>query len=49
MELIKSLVDYGVIGGLLIMSIIAFGIAIERFSFTADAAFKKNVFIALSY
>lgn len=33
MEFIKSLVDYGVIGGLLIMSTIAFGIAIERFAF----------------
>jgi biopolymer transport protein ExbB len=33
METIRQLVDYGIIGGLFVMSIIAVGIAIERFSF----------------
>lgn len=33
METLKYIVDYGIIGGLFIMSIIAFAIAIERFSF----------------
>lgn len=33
MESIRYIVDYGVIGGLFVMSIIAIGIAIERYSF----------------
>jgi len=33
MEKLKLIVDYGIIGLLIVMSIIAFGIAIERFSF----------------
>jgi len=33
MDIIKSLVDYGVIGGLFVMSVAAFAIGIERLSF----------------
>ncbi len=33
MEMMKLAVDYGIIGMLIVMSIIAIGIAIERFSF----------------
>ncbi len=33
MEILKDIVDYGIIGGLFVMSVIAVGIAIERFSF----------------
>lgn len=33
METIKLTIDYGIIGMLIVMSIIAIGIAIERFSF----------------
>jgi len=33
MEILKDIVDYGIIGGLFVMSIIAFAIGIERFFF----------------
>ncbi len=45
MQIVKELVDYGVIGVLFVMSIIAFGIAIERFYFIKRFDFNgiKNI------
>jgi biopolymer transport protein ExbB len=41
METMKLAVDYGIIGMLIVMSIIAIGIAIERFSFIRRFDFNK--------
>lgn len=49
METMKITIDYGIIGMLIVMSIIAFAIAIERFSFIRQFDLKEAAKRLISY